>query len=154
MLDSAVKRLLHAYPAIFLACHRRHLRSDSAGNKVTERQASLLDHLDPARPTTVSKLAEHMGVSRSSMSILVARLVRAGYIAQRRDSDDSRRVGLTLTPAGACVKADNSVLDPELLRQILRRMPAAELESSLRGIESLAKYAHILLRHRKREHDA
>ena len=149
MLDSEVRRLLDAYPAIFLACHRRHLRVDASGNGVTERQASVLDHLDPVRPTTLSKLAGHMGVTRSSMSILVSRLVRGGYIAQRRDASDGRRVGLTLTPAGARVKADNSVLDPQLLRKMFAQMPAAELESSLRGIKSLAKYARILMRQRK-----
>ena len=97
MLDS-VRRLLDAYPAIFLACHRRHLRADAAGKPVTERQASVLDHLDPTRPTTLSRLAEHMGVGLSSMSILVARLLRAGYVAQRRDASDSRRIALTLSP--------------------------------------------------------
>jgi DNA-binding MarR family transcriptional regulator len=149
MLDS-VRRLLDAYPAIFLVCHRRHLRADAAGNAVTERQASVLDHLDPTRPTTLSRLAEHMGVGRSSMSILVARLIRAGYIAQRRDSADARRVSLTLTPAGARIKAENSVLDPQLLRKMFALMPAAELESSLRGIESLAQYARILQRQETR----
>ena len=77
-------------------------------------------------------------------------LVRAGYIAQRRDSSDARRTALTLTPAGARVKATNSVLDPQLLRKMLRKIPPAELESSLRGLESLAKYARILLRQRTR----
>jgi DNA-binding MarR family transcriptional regulator len=84
------------------------------------------------------------------MSILVARLVRAGYIAQRRDSSDARRVSLTLTPAGTRIKADNSVLDPQLLRKMFALMPAAELESALRGLESLAKYARIQQRQRKR----
>lgn len=150
MLDSNVRRLLDAYPAILLACHRRHLRTDAPGNPVTERQASVLDHLDPTRPTTLSSLAEHMGVGNSSMSILVARLVRAGYVAQRRDSSDARRVSLTLTAAGARIQADNAVLDPQLLRRMLALMPATELQSSLRGIESLARYARILQRQRKR----
>jgi DNA-binding MarR family transcriptional regulator len=150
MLDSEVRRLLDAYPAIFLACHRRHLRSDAAGNPVTERQASVLDHLDPTRPTTLSSLAEHMGVGNSSMSILVARLVRARAIAQRRDPTDARRTSLTLTPAGARIKANHSVLDPHLLRKMLALMPAPELQSSLRGLESLAQYARILQRQRKR----
>lgn len=153
MLDSAIQRILNAYPAIFLACHRRHLRADQSGKGITERQASVLDHLDRVRPTTLSKLAEHMGVSRSAMSILVARLVRGGYIAPSRDPQDGRRVGLTLTAAGAQVKAEHSVLDPELLRRMLKNISATELESALRGLESLAKQARILLRQRKREHD-
>jgi DNA-binding MarR family transcriptional regulator len=153
MLDPRIRRLLSAYPAIYLACHRRHVRADEAGKAVTGHQASVLDHLDTARPTTLSKLAEHMGVGRSTMSITVTRLVHAGYIARRRDKDDARRVGLKLTPAGVRVTEQNSFLDPALLKQMFCLMPAAEAEASLQGLENLAKYAGILLRQRKRERD-
>ena len=153
MLDSRIRRLLDAYPAIFLACHRKHVRQDEAGKAISEHQASVLDHLQAARPTTPSKLAEHMGVSRSTMSIMVARLVRGGYIARSQDKDDARSVGLTLTAAGVRVKEQNTVLDPELVREMFRSISARELEAALQGIEGLAKYARIMLRQRKRGHD-
>jgi DNA-binding MarR family transcriptional regulator len=153
MLDSRIRRLLDAYPAIFLACHRQHVREDEAGKTVTEHQASVLDHLHATHPITLSKLAEHMGVGRSTMSITVARLVRGGYIASSRDKNDARRVGLTLTPTGVRVKEQNTVLDPELVRGMFRSMPAGELETALRGIERMAKFARIMLRQRKRGRD-
>jgi MarR family len=84
MLGPGIRRLLDAYPAIFLACHRqhvRHVREDEAGKSITEHQAGVLDHLHSTRATTLSKLAEHMGVGRSTMSITVKRLVRAGHIS-------------------------------------------------------------------------
>src|SRR5437899_2537531 len=77
----ADQRLLDAYPAIFLACHRIHVRDDETGKLITEHQASVLDHLHATHPTPLSRLAEHLGVGRSTMSIMVARLVRGGYIA-------------------------------------------------------------------------
>jgi DNA-binding MarR family transcriptional regulator len=152
-LDALIRRLLDAYPAIFLACHRRHIRDDERGKAVTEHQASVLDHLHATRPTTLSKLAEHMGVSRSTMSITVARLVRDGYVARRRDHSDARCVGLLLTRAGERIKEQNTILDPDLLREMFRLIPAAELETSLQGIERLAKSAKVLLKRRKRGHD-
>lgn len=154
MLDLRIRRLMDAYPAIFLACHRQHVREDEAGKAVTEHQASVLDHLHATRATTLSRLAEHMGVGRSAMSITVARLVRGGYVKSSRDKSDARCVGLTLTPAGVRVKEQNSVLEPELVREIFRLMPSGELEVALQGIECVAKYARILLRQRKRGHDA
>jgi MarR family transcriptional regulator, organic hydroperoxide resistance regulator len=153
MLESEIRRLLDAYPAIFLACHRRHLRADETGRTVTERQASVLDHLDAKRPTTLSKLAEHMGVGRSAMSVLVSRLVRGGYVVRSVAGDDGRCVALTLTPAGAGVRKEHAVLDPALLRAMLRRVPRAELEQALRGLECLAHHARVLLRERKRGRD-
>jgi len=153
MLDSQIRRLLDAYPAIFLACHRQHVREDETGKAITERQASVLDHLHATRPTTLSKLAEHMGVGRSTMSITVSRLVRAGYITSIRNTNDARCLGLTLTPAGVLVKEQNSVLEPGLVREMFRTMRAGELETALQGIECIAKYARILLRQRKRGRD-
>lgn len=150
MLDSRIRRLLDAYPAIFLACHRKHLREDESGNKITEHQASVLDHLQATRPITLSKLAEHMGVSRSTISITVARLIRGGYITRRHDTKDRRSVGLTLTAAGTRIKEQNTLLDPDLVREMFGFMGAAELEVALRGIERLAASASALLRRRSR----
>jgi MarR family transcriptional regulator, organic hydroperoxide resistance regulator len=151
MLDLRVRRLQAAYPAIFLACHQKHVREDSSGNTVTERQASVLDHLNEKQPVTLSKLAEHMGVSRSTMSITVSRLVRGGYVARRKSVQDSRLVALTLTPAGMRIRDENALLHPELVRQIFRKMKPDEVETALQGIECLAKYARLLLRQRKRD---
>lgn len=153
LFDSQSRRLLDAYPAIFLACHRQHVRDDERGKVITEHQASILDHLHPVQPTTLSKLAEHMGVSRSTMSITVSRLVREGYIARHRDKVDTRCLSLLLTPAGVRVKEQNSILDPESMREMFRLMSARDLETSLQGIERLAKYARILLKRRKRGRD-
>lgn len=152
-MDPRTRRLLDAYPAIFLACHRRHVRDDETGKVITAHQASVLDHLHATRPTKPSKLAEHLGVSRSTMSITIARLARGGYIRSTKDKSDARSVGLTLTAAGSRVQEQNTVLDPELIKKMFRSMPAAELETALQGIEQLAKHARILLRQRKRGYD-
>jgi len=87
------------------------------------------------------------------MSINVRRLIDKGYIVSRPDEHDSRRISLTLTGTGAAVKEQNTVLDPDLVKRMLRSMPAADLEPALKGIECLAKYAAILLKQRKRAYD-
>jgi len=149
MYETQIRRLLDAYPAIFLAAHRQHMRSDERGGSVSERQASVLDHLDHKRSATLSKLAEHMGVGCSAMSIMVSRLVRGGYIVRTRDEKDGRCVALKLTRRGARVKEQNAILEQDLLKSMFRMMPAEELEAALDGVESFAKYARILLRRRK-----
>jgi hypothetical protein len=60
---------------------------------------------------------------------------------------------LTLTRKGQTVKEQNTVLDPELLKVMVRSIPAADLEPALAGIECLAKYAGIMLKQRKRGYD-
>jgi hypothetical protein len=51
------------------------------------------------------------------------------------------------------VKEQNTVLDPDLLKAMLRFIPAVELAPALKGMECLARYAAILLRQRKRARD-
>lgn len=152
-LDTQSRRLLDAYPAIFLACHRQHVRDDESGRTLTEHQASVLDHLSAEKAITVSRLAEHMGVGRSTMSIIVGKLVRQGFIARERNRKDRRTAGLRLTRAGMRIKEQNSILDPDLMREMFGLMRPHELESALQGVECLAKYARMLLRRRKRERD-
>lgn len=150
MFDAEIRRLLVAYPAIYLLCHRRHIRDDENGAVVTAHQASILDHLDTQKPTTLSELAEHLGIGRSAMSIQVSRLVRRGYIRRRTIRLGGRTADLILTAAGNRVKNQNTVLDPDLVRSLFASMPKAELESALQGLEGLAKYADMLTRRKAR----
>jgi len=154
MFEAQIKRLLDAYPAIYLACHRRHIRDDESGAIVTAHQASILDHLDIRKPTTLSSLAEHLGIGRSAMSIQVNQLVRRGYIQRSAVHGDGRKVDLTLTNAGNRVKRQNTVLDPELARAMFASMSESELVSALEGIERLAKYATMLTRRTARRRNA
>lgn len=153
MVETHVERLLAAYPAIYLACHKDHARSDAAGNPLTEKQASVLDHLHPQRPTTLTRLAEHMGVGRSAMSTTVVRLARAGYVKRTPMERDRRSAELTLTAAGKRIQEESSVLNRRLAGQMLKLMPPAEAERALAGLEMLARAAGILLKRRKRERD-
>ncbi len=150
MFDAMIRRLHHAYPAIYLACHRRHIRDDETGAIVTAHQASVLDHLDLHNPKTLSSLAEHLGVGRSAMSIQVKKLVSNGYVRRRAVPGEARKTGLILTEAGNRITKQNTVLDPDRVKAMFRLMPVSELESALQGVEQLARYAKILNRRNTR----
>jgi long-chain acyl-CoA synthetase len=61
--------------------------------------------------SVASKLADHLAVSRPSVTAVVDGLVARGLVERRHDDDDRRRVGHTLTPAGRQLleAADRSV---------------------------------------------
>lgn len=141
MKDHAVRRLLESYPKIFFACHVRHVRDPETRKELSAHQASILDHLDDKEPTNLMTLAQHMGVTASTMSLTVDRLVRSGHVVREKDPADARRVCLRLTPAGLRIKTMEKVLDPELVRDLLARLPAEEREAGLRGLELLAAAA-------------
>ncbi len=148
MADSPVRRLLELYPRIFFACHTRHVRDPHSRTRLSAHQASILDHLDDVEPTSLTGLARHMGVTASTMSLGVDRLVRHGYVVRARDPDDGRRVLLRLTTAGERIKEVQSVLEPDRVKAMLDRLSADEQTQALRGLGLLARAADGMMQAR------
>ena len=141
MPSSDVALVLDAYPRIYFACHRRHVYDAEQQRLVSTHQASILDHLDTVESTVLSDLAEHMGVTASTMSLAIDRLEANGYVIRQRDAVDRRRVRIRLTDAGVRIRRANSVLDPALVAEMLQQLPAAERREALRGLQALARAA-------------
>ena len=139
--DAEVRQVLRDYPRIFFACHTRHRRDPKTRRLPSQHQGSILDHLDDVEPTNLMDLARHMGVTPSTMSLSIDRLVCRGYGLRRRDSRDRRRVCLLLSPAGVRVKQAQQVLEPPRLRGMLAALPPDERKEALRGLALLARAA-------------
>ena len=137
--------MLRCYPRIYFACHRRHVRDESSGTVLSARQASVLDHLDDVEGTSLLELARHMGVTASTMSLMIDRLERGGYARRERSRQDGRRVNLQLTPAGVRIKQQQKVLEPALVAAMLRRLPEEKRQRALAGLELLAEAAGDLI---------
>src|SRR5215472_13073136 len=138
MRRSDVDTVLRCYPQIYFACHRRHVRDEQTGQLMSQHQASILDHLDDTEPTALFDLARHMGVTASTMSLTVDRLERGGWVKRQRSKEDARRVELRLTEAGARVKKQQKVLEPDLVAAMLARLDERKRAQALRGLELLA----------------
>jgi len=141
VIAAQISTLMDCYPKIYFACHTRHVQDEETNQRLSAHQAGLLDHLDELEPTSLLTLAGHMGVTASTMSLTVDRLVRAGYVTRDRDAGDARKVALRLTKDGARVKERKSVLDRELVRAMLGRMKPRDRSAGLAGLELLAKAA-------------
>jgi MarR family transcriptional regulator, organic hydroperoxide resistance regulator len=135
----AAHALIRAYPLIYFACHRRHVRDPKSGDTLSATAASVLDHLDAVEPVSVSNLAKHMGVTASTMSLSLARLEDRGYVRRARDLADARRVFVRLTKAGERIRSAGSVLDPDLVAALLERLKPADRARAIEGLELLAK---------------
>jgi DNA-binding MarR family transcriptional regulator len=146
MLRDDVETVLRCYPQIFFACHRRHIRDDATRAEISAHQASVLDHLDDVEGTSLLDLARHMGVTASTMSLTVDRLVNGGYVTRKRDPSDKRRVELRLTPSGVRIKRQQKVLEPELVAAMLGRLDERSRRQALMGLERLAGAAVDLVR--------
>lgn len=78
----------------------RELRRETEQFGITGRQATLLWLVKGSPGLTLRALAELEGISPPALSGHIDRLEDAGLLVRVRSSEDRRRVGLELTPAG------------------------------------------------------
>jgi DNA-binding MarR family transcriptional regulator len=90
---------------------------------VTNAQLFLLQQLADADSLSVNDLAARARTQQSTVSIVVARLVRAGLAAKKKSADDGRIAIVSLTPKG---------------RRLLTHAPAPPTVALLRAIEALS----------------
>jgi DNA-binding MarR family transcriptional regulator len=148
MSHADVESVLRWYPQIYFACHKRHVRDPETQDVLSGHQASVLDHLDDVQPTPLFDLARHMGVTASTMSLTMDRLVRGGYVVRERSTEDRRRLDLRLTPAGLRIKKQQKVLEPELVASMLSHLNERERKQALRGLELLAEASRAMIAER------
>jgi MarR family transcriptional regulator, organic hydroperoxide resistance regulator len=139
MAKNAVRQVMELYPRIYFACHTRHVRDPETRRLLSAHQASILDHLDEREPLALLDLARHMGVTPSTMSLHIEKLVRRGYVSRERATDDGRRLKLRITSAGVRLREAKSVLDPARLRALLARLTPAQRQAGIHGLALLAK---------------
>lgn len=150
---SDVDTVLHAYPRIYFACHQRHVRDPETGGELSAHQASILSHLDSVDPTMVGELADHMGVTASTMSLTLKRLERGGYVERSRDPNDGRVTNVRLTEAGERVRDAQTVLDPGRVDRMLLELDPADRSEALHGLTLLAEAADASIRRRRQERE-
>jgi DNA-binding MarR family transcriptional regulator len=139
MAKNGVRQVMELYPRIYFACHTRHVRDPETRRLLSAHQASILDHLDEREPLALLDLAKHMGVTPSTMSLNIERLVRKGYVSRERAAEDGRRLKLRITLAGVRLREANSVLDPARVRALLARLTVEQQEAGIRGLSLLAR---------------
>jgi DNA-binding MarR family transcriptional regulator len=147
---TTVHRVLRAYPQVFFACHVRHVPDPRVQRLLTARQREVIDHLSDVHGIGMRQLAAHMGVTASTMSITVDRLVQRGYVVRAVDAGDRRRVELRLTQAGVRLRGAQEVLDSSRVAEMLERMPPEEQDEAVRGLERLAAAARSMMEDRAR----
>ncbi len=123
MKKTAAKRraLDHIRTLVSALSHSARAVERSTG--VTNAQLFLLQQLAAAESLSVNDLAARARTQQSTVSVVVARLVRAGLAAKKKSADDGRIAIISLTPKG---------------RRLLTHAPAPPTVALLRAIEALS----------------
>jgi DNA-binding MarR family transcriptional regulator len=137
--DEAVLRIQLAYPKIYLACHRRHQNARTTAHGLSQRDSSLLAHLDPVRPVDQAELGRHLGVAKSTLSEAMAWLVECGF-ALRTKAENGRGQGFVLSPKGVEAISESSVLERDTLAQLVAALGGGR-DAAIAGLERIAAAA-------------
>ena len=119
MAKDAVRQVMELYPRIYFACHTRHVR-DPGNSPAPERapgQYSGSLWMNTSRSPLLD-LAKHMGVTPSTMSLNIERLVRRGYVSRERAAEDGRRLEAAHYAGRVRLRGSKSVLDPARVRAL------------------------------------
>jgi DNA-binding MarR family transcriptional regulator len=113
---------------------------------LSQHERSLLHHVpaasDPDRDgITLNGLAAHLGLPKSSASVLVKDLERRGFLVRRRDPDDERRLAIVLTALGRQRVSEDKVLEPRRLETALAALNERDRAALIRIMERLAEAA-------------
>jgi DNA-binding MarR family transcriptional regulator len=142
---SDLQIVLSTLPRIHEACRARTPPGAPVDRKVSKHQVRILGFLDDIDPTMVTELAEHMGVTASTMSLNLKRLREMGLVTSQRDPSDRRVMNVRLTQEGVQVRNELSALDPARVDAMLRSLGPEGRARAVLGLRLLAEAAEGLL---------
>lgn len=111
---------------------------------LSQHERRLLHHVPAAGGVSLTWLAAHLALPKSTTSVLVKSLERRGFVRRTRDPEDERRLAIVLTEEGRRRVEADTVLDPERLRAALAALAPGERRSLLAVLELLARAAEQL----------
>jgi DNA-binding MarR family transcriptional regulator len=112
-------------------------RQAEANFKVTAAQLFVLQKVAEAPSSSLADLARRTLTDPSSVSTVVARLVRSGLVKRAQSSSDSRRAELSITPKGTKLLSRAQEPAQVQLLEALQRMPAEKLHELSSGLNNL-----------------
>lgn len=131
VLDS----LRHIVRALRTTAHSVEAHGISGAQLFVMRELAAEPHI------SIRRLSERTLTDPSSVSVVVARLVRRRLVARARDREDARRSVLALTPSGAALLARVPEPFQSRLARAVRELPRPRLR---RLRDDLARIVHAV----------
>jgi DNA-binding MarR family transcriptional regulator len=104
---------------------------------VTLQQMHTLEILGSCGELRMKELAEKMGVTTGSLTVLVDRLERAELVERRPNANDRRSIQVGLTPAGGKLYAEHHKLHGQLSQDLAGALSCEELDRFLEALRRL-----------------
>lgn len=112
-------------------------RADVACCGLTVAQAATLEALRASGPLRQGELGKRLGVTPSTLTRNLARLIDAGLIERVSDPGDARAVQVALTTAGLEAAERVGRQEQAFAEAVLTRLPAERRDTIVEGLQDL-----------------
>lgn len=97
----------------------------------------ILDALFQKQKLTMAEIAQKIGKDKSTVTALVDKLVRLGYVIKERDAEDTRIVYVSLTPLGKELKPVFEAISKKVLEVFYLDISEDEKENLIRILNKI-----------------
>ncbi len=134
-LEESASRLLDTVPQA-MRCIRAEMRSHR-GHDLTVPQFRTLNFVKRSPETSLSELADHLGLTLPSASKIVDGLVSQKLVTRRDSTTDRRRMELSLTRGGEAILGSARQATLDYLKGLLGRVSSEDLQTIIRAMTVL-----------------
>jgi DNA-binding MarR family transcriptional regulator len=133
--DECAHELLEVVPPVMRVI-RTEMRRQSTPD-LSVPQFRVLSYLNRSAGGSLSEVADHIGLTRPAMSVLIDGLVNRKLVTRETDQDDRRRLMLTLTRAGQSLYNAAREHTQAALAARLQALDPAERQALIGSLEHL-----------------
>jgi len=122
--QECAREILEVVPMVMRTI-RRQLRKHGA-QVLSVPQFRTLGYINRRKGASLSEVADHIGLTLPSMSVLVDGLVERGYVTRKTHQDDRRRITLMLTSRGETTLRAARAETAEYISLCLSQLPQTD----------------------------
>jgi DNA-binding MarR family transcriptional regulator len=137
LTDECARAVLETVPQVMRALHEQMRRQGAP--LLSPPQLRTLAFLQHCPGSCLFHVAEQLGVTRPTASVIVERLVRRGMVIRAADPHERRRVVITLTPLGAWHLQRARRATHTWMVTALSQVSPASLRQIMQGVTLLGK---------------
>jgi DNA-binding MarR family transcriptional regulator len=129
------ERLERIYRELWAELHR----PDDDG--LRQHEAQLLSHVPEEGGVTLSRVAGHLLLPKSTASVLLRGLEDRGLVRRERRPGNQRELAITLTPEGARRVAASTLLDTAALADAVAQLDLERVGAALDTLDDVVVHA-------------
>lgn len=130
--DDCARTVMETVPLVMRFLRAEMRRHGAPLLSVPQFRALAFLHRNPG--SCLFSVADHLGVTRPTASVIVDRLVRRGLVARTQDPGERRRVLLTLTAKGTRLSEQARSATRTWMATVLSSVPEAGLRRIAEGV--------------------